>query len=226
LLKRAANLIFIDHPEGSIVMIFQDNSVILFQGDSITDAGRDRSDSASLGYGYANLVASWLSAQSPAKSLHFLNRGIGGDRASDLRRRWQTDALDLKPDWVSIMIGINDTWRRYDRQEATSAEQYEQNYRAILEQSRDHGARIIIMEPFVLPYPDDRNDWREDLDPKIVVARRLAREFAAVYVPLDGVFAAAAVQRPMEFWAFDGVHPTHAGHALIAQHWLQAVGAK
>src|SRR5699024_5477088 len=137
-----------------------------------------------------------------------------GNRVVDLRQRWQVDALDLKPDWVSIMIGINDTWRRYDSGQATSADDYEQHYRAILEQTRDHGARIIILEPFVLPYPDDRNDWREDLDPKIAVARRLAREFAALFVPLDGVFAAAAVQRPMEFWAFDGVHPSHAGHAL------------
>ena len=207
-------------------MIFQDGSTILFQGDSITDAGRERTDGDSLGCGYANFAASWLAAQYPAKNLRFLNRGIGGNRTVDLRQRWQADALDLKPDWISIMIGINDTWRRYDGLQSTSEAEYEQHYRAILEQTRDYGARIIILEPFVLPIPDDRIDWREDLDPKIAVARRLAREFAAVYVPLDGIFAAAAVQRPMDFWLFDGVHPTHAGHALIAQHWLQAVGAK
>jgi lysophospholipase L1-like esterase len=205
------------------MMLFQDHSTILFQGDSITDAGRERSDPESLGYGYANLIAAWLSAQHPAKHLRFLNRGIGGDRASNLRQRWQADCLDLKPDWVSILIGINDTWRRYDSGDATSAEVYEQNYRAILEQTRALGAGIIILEPFVLPTPADRIAWREDLDPKIAVARRLAREFAALYVPLDGAFAAAAVQRVPEFWLFDGVHPTHAGHALIAQEWIRAI---
>jgi acyl-CoA thioesterase I len=199
-----------------------DNDVVLFQGDSITDCGRSRSDGSDLGYGYAAMTAAWFAAQYPEKRVTFLNRGIGGNRAKDLRDRWQQDCIALKPNWVSILIGINDTWRRYDSGDATSAGDYEANYRAILEAS---SARLIVMEPFVLPIPPDRAAWREDLDPKIQVARRLAREFNAIYVPLDGLFAAAAVQREPAFWAADGVHPSLAGHALIAQAWLRAVKA-
>ena len=200
-----------------------DNNLILFQGDSITDAGRDHQDENSLGFGYANLVASWVSAQYPSKNLHFLNRGISGNRAVDLRARWQADCLDLKPDWVSILIGINDTWRRYDQGLITTADEYAEHFRAVLEQTRASGAKIVILEPFVLPYPDDRQGWREDLDPKIAAARRLALEFHALYIPLDGIFAAAATRRRMDFWLRDGVHPTMVGHALIAQHWLKTL---
>jgi acyl-CoA thioesterase I len=204
---------------------FVDGSLILFQGDSITDAGRSRQDPDDLGSGYSALVAAWYSALFPQKKVRFLNRGISGNRASDLRIRWDIDCLDLRPDWVSILIGINDTWRRYDSNDPTSTEDYRQNYRAILEATRKVGARILILEPFVLPVPEDRRGWRVDLDPKIQVARDLAREFATVYIPLDGVFAAAAVEREPAFWLPDGVHPSQAGHALIAQTWLKAVQA-
>lgn len=208
-------------------MLIEDNATILFQGDSITDAGRSRGSDADMGRGYASLVATWFSALYPEKHVRFLNRGISGNRSRDLRARWQVDCLDLNPTWVSILIGINDTWRRYDSHDPTSVEDYETNYRAILEAARrELQARFILMEPFVLPHPEDRAGWREDLDPKIAVARKLAREFDAIFVPLDGFFAAAATQREMAFWLADGVHPTSAGHALIAQAWLRAVGAK
>jgi lysophospholipase L1-like esterase len=172
------------------------------------------------------LAASWFQALYPEKDVHFLNRGIGGDRTSDLRRRWQVDCLELQPTWVSIMIGINDTWRRYDRDEPTSVETFEKNYRALLEDvTTKLGARLILLEPFVLPVPADRVQWREDLDPKIAVVRQLAREFHAILVPLDGIFAQASAQREPAFWAGDGVHPSNAGHALIAQSWLRTVKA-
>jgi lysophospholipase L1-like esterase len=203
-----------------------DNQVILFQGDSITDAGRSRSNDRDLGQGYPALVAAWFSAMYPEKNNRFINRGISGNRAGDLRARWQQDCLDLKPDWVSILIGINDTWRRYDSNDPTPANVYEDNYRAILQTVRQNlSARLIVCEPFVLPVPQDRVRWREDLDPKIDAARRLAREFDAIYVPLDGIFAAAATRCEPAFWAEDGVHPEPAGHALIAQSWLRAVKA-
>ncbi|MCX7045682.1 MAG: SGNH/GDSL hydrolase family protein [Candidatus Sumerlaeota bacterium] len=206
--------------------LINDNAVVLFQGDSITDCGRDRAVPSGLGAGYAMMVASWFSASYPCKRVTFLNRGISGDRVKDLRARWRKDCLDLKPAWVSIMIGINDTWRRYDRNDPTPATAYERDYRDILTQARDEaGARIVMLEPFVLPVPQDREAWREDLDPKIDAARRLAREFGAIYIPLDGLFAAASTQREPAFWAADGVHPSQAGHAFIAQQWLKAVSA-
>ena len=205
--------------------LFEDNALVLFQGDSITDAGRSRENFADLGGGYPGMIAAWYSALYPQKRVHFLNRGISGNRAADLRSRWTVDCLDLQPAWVSILIGINDTWRRYDSDDPTSAEVYQENFFAILKSTRQMGARLIIMEPFVLPVPPDRRDWRVDLDPKIQVARDLAREFGAIYVPLDGLFAAASIQREPAFWLPDGVHPSAEGHALIAQAWLKAVQA-
>jgi lysophospholipase L1-like esterase len=207
-------------------LLIEDGATVLFQGDSITDAGRDRQVHHHLGYGYAMLAASWFQALYPEKDVHFLNRGIGGDRTGDLRRRWQADCLDLQPTWVSIMIGINDTWRRYDREDPTSVEAFEENYRALLEDvTAKPGVRLILLEPFVVPVPADRMLWREDLDPKIAVVRQLAREFHAILVPLDGIFAQASALREPAFWAGDGVHPSNAGHALIAQSWLRAVKA-
>ena len=158
--------------------------------------------------------------------MRFVNRGISGNRVKDLRARWDKDCIDLKPDWVSILIGINDTWRRYDSNDPTSVDSFEADYRHILERVKNElDAGLIICEPFVLPFPEDRNAWREDLDPKIAVVRKLAREFEAIFIPLDGILAAASAVREPAFWAADGVHPTPQGHALIAQAWLKAVGA-
>ncbi len=201
------------------------NSVVLFQGDSITDCGRSREVDSQLGSGYANMTAALFSAAHPELNVTFLNRGISGNRAKDLKERWVADCLELKPDWLSVFIGINDCWRRYDRNDPTSPEEFEASYRFILEavKSELKNTKIILLEPFVLPVPEDRKAWREDLDPKIQVTRELAREFETYFIPLDGIFAQASVLKPSAFWAADGVHPTQAGHALIAKHWLSVV---
>ena len=204
-------------------MLFKVGQTILFQGDSITDAGRSREDSANLGGGYAMMAASRVQAIYPELGLKFLNKGISGNRAVDLAGRWQRDCIDIKPDWVSILIGINACWRRFDAKDPTSAEAFEKHYRTILESSRSNGIGIIICEPFVLPCPPDRAAWRADLDPKIHVARKLAREFAVRYVPFDGIFAARSLAQPPAYWAADGVHPTPAGHALMADSWISAL---
>ncbi len=204
-------------------MMIADHSLVLFQGDSITDADRDYEDKNSMGHGYAGMIAAWLTAQYPYKQIRFLNQGINGHRSAELRGRWQRDCLDLQPGWVSILIGINDTQRRHGRPH-TSCEEYETNYREILRQTQELGAKIIMLEPFSLPVASERTAIRSDLDAKIDIVRQLAREFAALYVPLDGVFAAAALHLPLEDWIPDGIHPTPAGHALIAQQWLKAVG--
>ena len=202
------------------------NATVLFQGDSITDAGRSRENDADLGRGYAAMVAAWFSALHPERNVCFLIRGISGNRAKDLRARWTTDCLDLAPTWVSILIGINDTWRAFDRNDPTPTAAYAASYRRILEQVRDQlDARLILIEPFVLPHPDDRKRWRDDLNPRIDAVRELALAFNAILVPMDGIFAAACCRRQPSFWAGDGVHPTPAGHALIARSWLSAVGA-
>jgi lysophospholipase L1-like esterase len=200
---------------------------ILFQGDSITDCGRARDDDRHLGAGYAGWIAAWLGAARPHDDLRFLNRGIGGDRVRDLRARWSEDCIALRPDWVSILIGINDTWRRYDRNDATGADEFARDYREILRRLRgETAAGIVLLEPFVLPHPADRKSWREDLDPKLAVVRELAAEFKTRLVPLDGLVNAAATARAAGFFSADGVHPTAAGHALIARHWLREMGAE
>ncbi|WP_391573330.1 SGNH/GDSL hydrolase family protein [Cohnella sp.] len=205
--------------------LIKQGDTVLFQGDSITDAGRDRSNGADLGRGYALMAAGWFNALFPELGAKFLNRGISGNRVKDLQARWQQDCVDLQPDWVSIYIGINDCWRRYDREDPTSVETFAAGYRDLLERtSQMTKAKIVMLEPFVLPVPEDRKQWREDLDPKINVVRELAREFGAHLVPLDGLFAQASTKAPSADWAPDGVHPSPAGHALIARAWLQAMG--
>ncbi len=207
-------------------MRIESGQTVLFQGDSITDCGRDRNDPASLGMGYVMMAAGWVGALYPDRDIRFLNRGISGNRVRDLEARWEQDTVELRPDWLTVLIGINDTWRRYDSNSPTSREEFEASYRRILQRAVDANIpNIVLMEPFVLPYPDDRCAWREDLDPKIDAVRCLAREFGAQLVPLDGLFASVAAVRDPAFWAGDGVHPTPAGHALIAQAWLKAVGA-
>lgn len=204
----------------------ENNATVLFQGDSITDSGRDYSNKASLGSGYAFLTAAEIGRKYPEKNISFINRGINGNRVIDLNRRWEEDCLQLNPTWVSIYIGINDVWRRYDDHDATSVEQFYEGYRKLIERTNEHtDAKLILVEPFCLPVPEDRKTWREDLDPKIQAIRELAREFQTFYIPLDGMFASVSTQIDPAYWAGDGVHPTPAGHSVIAKAWVEAVQA-
>ena len=202
----------------------KNHSLVLFQGDSITDAGRNRDDGNHMGNGYAMFTAAWYSALYPHKKIHFLNRGISGDRTRNLIARWDEDCLEIKPDVLSIMIGVNDTWRKFDSNDPTSAEQFEENLHILLKKTQAAlSCKIIIMEPYILPYPEDRAKMREDLDQKIHACRNIARAYGTEYLPLDGIFAQAATKREPAYWAGDGIHPTAAGHALIAQEWLKLV---
>lgn len=205
--------------------IIQNNARILFIGDSITDAGRDRTLFYDLGTGYPHWIASWFQALHPELQITFINRGISGNRVKDLVDRWEPDCLDLKPTLVSILIGINDTWRRFDSGDMTSTADFERDYRTIIEKTQqafEH--QLVLCEPFLLPIPIDRREWRVDLDPRIHVVRQLALEYQAILVPLDGIFAQAAAARgDLAFWLPDGVHPSPSGHALIAQSWFRAI---
>ncbi len=210
-----------------MALIIAESSTVLFQGDSITDAGRDRQNPNHLGYGYVSMIAHFLDALYPERRLRYLNRGISGNRVKDLVARWDSDCVQLRPDWVSILIGINDTWRRYDSNDPTSTEAFAEGYRTLLQRTREKTqARLILMEPFVLHTSPDRQAWREDLDPKIRVVQALAKEFDAILVPLDRLFREASTKREPAFWAPDGVHPSPAGNALIAQAWLRVVGVQ
>ncbi len=205
-------------------MLLNSGDLVLFQGDSVTDTGRDRANDKSLGSGYAMMAAAWFAALHPERKAVFINKGISGDRTKDLRARWEEDCVKLQPTVVSILVGINDCWRRYDRNDPTTVAEFEENYRFLLMRLRETAVSIIILsEPFVLPVTEDQRQWREDLDPKIAVVRDLAREFQTLLLPLDGIFNSVATRRPPEFWAPDGVHPSPAGHALIAKEWLRTM---
>jgi lysophospholipase L1-like esterase len=207
-------------------MLLKTNDHVLFYGDSITDCGQGEGINQGLGWGYAAMAAGTLMARHPELNIRCSNKGLSGYRVFDLERRLEELVLTIKPTVVSILIGINDTWRRYDQNIISEVPAFEDCYRRILSTiRRELSARLVICEPFLLPIPADRAAWREDLDPRIAAVRRVAMDYGATYVPLDGIFAAAACRREMEYWAPDGVHPTAAGHGLIAQAWLAAVGA-
>ena len=195
---------------------------VLFIGDSITDSDRLSDDPASLGAGYVARVAEWHALENPGTRVRFLNHGISGDRIGDLRRRWVVDCLEHAPDFVSIMIGANDMWRRYDRNDPTTAEDFAADYRDILVRTADIGAQPVLVEPFLLPVREEQWEWRADLDPKIAVVRNLATEFGALFVATDGPMAQAGAASEPTDWAYDGIHPTPAGHALLARAWLTA----
>jgi acyl-CoA thioesterase-1 len=200
------------------------NSKILFQGDSITDSGRDYKDSESLGTGYVMMASTWYSAEYPERKVTFLNRGISGNRVRDLRNRWQKDCLDLKPSVVSILIGVNDTLGRYFWNSPTAMEEFEDDYRMILEKTNGYlGAKIILLEPFMLDVVRNQLRLREDLENRVEITRKLSKEFGTYLVPLNRIFGDAANIREPSFWSADGFHPTLVGHALIAQNWLKTI---
>jgi acyl-CoA thioesterase I len=188
---------------------------IVFAGDSVTDCGR-RDDRRGLGNGYVRDLFDSLGPKRP----RIVNAGISGNRAADLEARWQTDVLAHRPDVVSVLIGINDTWRRYDKNDPTSTESFERSYRALLEPVQ---AKLILVEPFLLAVKDEQHTWREDLDPKIEVVRRLASEYGAVLVPADVEFNRQAEVVGATSLADDGVHPTAAGHRLLADLWQRTI---
>ena len=153
----------------------------MFAGDSVTDCGR-RTDPDGLGDGYVRNLYDDLSGELGERRPAIVNAGISGHRAVDLAARWAADVLAHDPSLVSILIGINDTWRRYDEDDPTTAEDFEASYRALLDPL---SCPVVLMEPFLLPVKDGQDEWREDLDPKLDVVRKLAVEYGAILVPTD-----------------------------------------
>ena len=194
---------------------FKENSVILFQGDSITDCGRNREDPDSLGDGYVNLIAGTLARNHSQSNLKLINRGISGDKIRDLQLRWDADCMDISFNILSILVGVNDTL-------ITPAELFEEEYRMLLKRTTGElNSTIILCEPFLLL--GDNNAYRDDLNPKIEIVHRLSEEFSTLLLPLDKIFRKSCLLHPPEYWAPDGVHPTPAGHALIAKSWIECV---
>lgn len=209
--------------EGDIIMLTK-NGVIVLQGDSITDAGRF-GEPEDLGSGYARMVAKYIENFYPDLEMKVYNRGISGHRSKDLVDRWQKDCIDLKPTVVSILIGINDVWRSFDQNDPTTVEAYAENCENLMKQVKDAGASLIILEPFAIPTGVITDAWRLDLDPKINALRKLAVKYADAYIPLDGIFYGLSTQTSPEIWTGDGVHPSAAGHRIIAKELIKVLEA-
>ena len=194
---------------------------ILFVGDSITDWGRDQADPFSVGEGYVRLIADGLAAKQETRRV--VNVGISGDRARDLRERWMRDVIDRAPSLLTVFVGINDTWRRYDSEDPTSVENFERDYRFVLQAAEAAlSVPVILMMPFVLPVTVQQRSWHEDLAPKQRVVSDLAAEFGAHLIDLPTLLAAAG---PADEIAEDGVHPSAEGRRLIAAAWFEAASA-
>ena len=205
------------------------SKLILFQGDSITDAGRTKDaelpPNEGLGSGYPFMVMSRLRAEFPLQ-YDVYNKGIGGHRVVDLYARWKKDCLNLKPDVLSILIGVNDTWHEFANSNGVDVPRYERIYREMLQWTVDTlpNIKLILMEPFVLPFGavNPVAEWQAEIDARRAVVEKLAKEFGAVFFRTQDLFNEALKKAPQEYWLKDGVHPTSAGHALMADAWIKA----
>lgn len=207
--------------------------VILFQGDSITDCGRSRENDSNRGVGYPLMVSAVLGAENPY-GYEFYNRGISGNRVVDLYARIKIDMINLKPDYMSILIGINDVWHEHARQNGVSAEKFERMYGLLIEELKEAlpELKIMILEPFVLPgsatvsteeFPDRWEYFAAETALRAAAAKRIAEKYGLTFVPLQEMFDKANADAPeMGYWLADGVHPTSAGHELIKRAWLKA----
>ncbi len=223
--------------EASPGLIAREN-VILFQGDSITDWGRSReaegvpndagglgSGKGDLGPGYAWLAAAELLTDRPKDGLKIFNRGISGNKVYQLAERWQADCLDLKPDVLSILIGVNDYWHTLTSHYDGTVEIYEKDYRALMERTLKAlpSVKLIICEPFALHHGSVDEAWTTGFAPYRAAAKRVAEACHALFIPFQTRFDEAVKYAPPQHWSKDGVHPSTAGSALMAYAWMKAL---
>jgi lysophospholipase L1-like esterase len=206
---------------------FTKNAQILFQGDSITDGNRGRSADPNhiLGHGYAFIVAAKFGGDFPELALNFMNRGVSGNTVLDLEKRWQKDMLDLKPDVLSVLVGVNDNARN------VPLEQYEQVYDKLIADAKaaKPTIKLVLCEPFLLPVGGFKANWESasaSIKKRQEIAARLAAKHGAAYVKFQAVFDEACKRAPPDYWIWDGVHPTYSGHQLMADEWERVVRAQ
>ena len=206
----------------------------LFQGDSITDGNRSRDMDWNhvLGHGYVYLIAADLLYRFPSKNFQFFNRGVSGNQITDLSQRWPGDTIALKPDLVSILIGVNDAMNALNGNKNATAATYEIAFRTLLKETKQQlpEVELVICEPFILPVgrvKDQWDDYQREISMRQEVARKIAGEFQAIYVPLQNLFVQAAEKYPPDsYWLWDGIHPMPNGHELMAREWIKQVGKK
>jgi len=208
-----------------------DHDIILFQGDSITDAHRKRDDNnpnsaAALGTGYPVLAAAELLTRNPAKDLHIYNKGVSGNKVYQLAERWQTDCLDLKPTVLSILVGVNDFWHTLVNGYTGTIKTYRDDYKALLDRTKQQlpDVKLIIGEPYaVIGIKSVDEKWYPAFNEYRQAAREIAESFGAAFIPYQEIYDKAQSSAPGVYWTADGVHPTLAGARLMAEAWLQTV---
>lgn len=208
-----------------------DANVILFQGDSITDAGREKerqlaNNSGSMGRGYASLITAELLGMHPSKDWQCYNRGISGHKVHQLAARWQEDCLDLKPDVLSILIGVNDFWHTLTHGYKGTVDVYETDLRNLLDLTLVQlpDLKLIIGEPFAVDGGTaiNNDDWFPTFNKYREAAKRIAKDYNAAWIPYQQIFDEALDKAPVSYWCPDGVHPAMAGNYLMAKAWLKA----
>ena len=204
---------------------------ILFQGDSITDCGRLTTGGAgypqvNLGPGYVGLIASRILLDYAGKNYSILNRGISGNRVVDLYARWKIDALNLDPDIISILIGVNDSWHEIESANGVELPRYDEFLRRLLSWSREHNPKVnlVLLEPFLIPQTPQQESMMAEVRERAKIVRQAAADFQAIFIPLQDKLEQAVRSVSKEYFVVDGVHPNLAGHQLIADAWLAAVG--
>jgi lysophospholipase L1-like esterase len=198
---------------------------IVFQGDSITDAGRDKRNYHDMGNGYPKYASAMIAEAFPDTAFEFINQGISGNRTDQLFDRLYLDAIAFEPDIISILIGINDIWHRHGSARIeTTDEQFATNYRAILERlKKQTNAKIVMLSPFLLDN-EEKETWRPEVERLLPIVRSLAAEFADAYVPLDKLFEDALKAQPEpQYYSADGVHPNANGAEFIGKHYFNAI---
>jgi lysophospholipase L1-like esterase len=205
-------------------MLFEDRQKIMFVGDSITDCDR-RGVAAPYGNGYVSLVRNLLLARYPERQLVIVNQGIGGDTTRQLAARWEQDVIAERPDWLAVLIGINDVWRTYDSDGvgAVPLSEYTATLRDLLDRTRAvTTARVILMEPYMIE-PDRTRPMRRQMDSYGAAVRQIAAEYDAILVRTQAAFDTALASSTPDDWADDQIHPNAAGHAVIALSLLKAI---
>ncbi|MFD1630784.1 SGNH/GDSL hydrolase family protein [Pseudopedobacter beijingensis] len=216
--------------KNGVIKINKDD-IILFQGDSITDAGRKKDSKdvntvANLGSGYANQAAAELLFNHAGKGLQIYNKGISGNKVYQLAERWDADCLNIKPQILSILVGVNDYWHKHSGKYDGTLDTYRNDYRALLQRTKSAlpDVKLIIGEPFAVKGVKAVDDtWYPQFNDYRKVAKELADEFNAAFIPYQSIFDEAQKSAPGVYWTHDGVHPSLAGAKLMAEAWLKTV---
>ncbi len=207
-----------------------DNLTILFQGDSITDAGRNRgryyaNEGGGMGGGYVYQIVSDMLGEHPDKKYKFYNRGISGNKVFQLSDRWEDDCLQLKPDVLSILIGVNDFWHTLSSRYDGTVETYDSEFRQLLDRTKNQfpDIKLILGEPFAVDGGTAITaDWYPAFPWYQRAARIIAEDYMAAFIPYQKVFDDALNLAPVSYWCPDGVHPSIAGGYLMKKAWLEA----